>query len=177
MVKSGATVAIIQDGKILLTLRPDFEVWCLPGGHVDPGESVAQAAKREAFEETGLKVELTRLVGVYSRLGGEHTIHLNLFAANPVGGVLTPQPDEVLELAYFSLNDLPSNMFWWHRQKIKDAFAGVTGAVWSFEIVSPVQVPSRQALYDLQAKMGLAPTAFYEYFFESEGTHRVERHV
>ncbi|MCP5097545.1 MAG: NUDIX domain-containing protein [Chloroflexi bacterium] len=177
MVKSGANVAIIQDGKILLTKRQDFEVWCLPGGHVDPGESVAYAAKREAVEETGLTVELTRFIGLYSRLGGEHTIHLSLFAAEPVGGVLNPQLEEVLELAYFAPDALPEHMFWWHRQQIQDAFAGVTGAVWSFEVVSPVQVPSRQALYDLQAKMGLAPTAFYEYFFESEGTHRVERHV
>ena len=82
MVKCGAIVAIIQDGKILLTKRQDFEVWCLPGGHVDPWESVADAAKRESVEETGLEVELTRFIGVYSRLGGEHTIHLNLFCSD-----------------------------------------------------------------------------------------------
>jgi hypothetical protein len=58
----GATVAILRDGKLLLTRREDFEVWCLPGGCVDEDESLADAARREAEEETGLKVRLTRLV-------------------------------------------------------------------------------------------------------------------
>ena len=64
-----ANVAVIQDGKILLTKREDFEVWCLPSGGVEDGESLAEAAIRETKEETGVDVELTRLVGVYSRLG------------------------------------------------------------------------------------------------------------
>ncbi len=50
--KVGVCVAIIENEQILLTKRKDFEVWCLPGGHVDAGETVAQAAVREAFEET-----------------------------------------------------------------------------------------------------------------------------
>jgi 8-oxo-dGTP pyrophosphatase MutT (NUDIX family) len=62
-------VAVIDDGKVLLTKREDFEVWCLPGGGVEDGESMAEAAIRETWEEAGIQVELTRLVGVYSRLG------------------------------------------------------------------------------------------------------------
>ncbi len=62
----GASVAIIQAGQILLIQREDFEVWGLPGGQVEAGESIAQAAMREARAETGLDVELTRLVGIYS---------------------------------------------------------------------------------------------------------------
>ena len=58
------TVAVIQDKKILLTKRDDFEVWCLPGGGVEPGESLAQGAIREVHEETGLEVRLEELVGV-----------------------------------------------------------------------------------------------------------------
>ena len=41
----GVNIAIFQDRKILLTKREDFEVWCLPGGAVDEGETIAQAAK------------------------------------------------------------------------------------------------------------------------------------
>ncbi|HMB31950.1 MAG TPA: NUDIX hydrolase [Desulfohalobiaceae bacterium] len=58
----------IQDQGIVLIERrnPPFG-WALPGGFVDYGEGVEQAAVREAHEETGLEVELIRLLGVYSR--------------------------------------------------------------------------------------------------------------
>lgn len=60
--------AFIQDaeGRVLLTRRADNGRWCLPGGHVDSGESVAEACVREVLEETGLHVEIQRLIGVYS---------------------------------------------------------------------------------------------------------------
>lgn len=87
MTPLGVNISIIQNGKILLTKREDFEVWCLPGGAVDEGESLAQAAIREAREETGLEVELTRLVGVYSRPSWNGPgMHIVSFVARPVGG-------------------------------------------------------------------------------------------
>ncbi|CAN5696976.1 hypothetical protein BH10CHL1_BH10CHL1_44310 [soil metagenome] len=58
MANLGVNIAILTDNKILLTKREDFEIWCLPGGEVDPNESVAQAAMREAWEETGLTVSI-----------------------------------------------------------------------------------------------------------------------
>ena len=64
--KVGVCVAIIRDERVLLTKRSDFEVWCLPGGHVDEGESIAQTAVRETAEETGLEVKLTFMIGLYS---------------------------------------------------------------------------------------------------------------
>jgi len=175
MSKIGSTVAIIQDDKILMTKRSDFEVWCLPGGHVDPGESVAETAVRETREEVGLDVELTRFVGIYTRVGGEYTIHLNLFAARPVGGNLKPQAAEVLAIDTFSPDALPDLMFWWHRQQIADALNGVSGAVWRFEVIPTEVVNSRPELYELQARSGLSPSEFYRYFFEKNGTHRVKR--
>jgi len=79
-------VAVIQDGKILLTQREDFGTWILPSGGVEDGESIAQAAIRETKEETGLDIELTRLVGVYSRLSNMSLGYMILFAAKPIGG-------------------------------------------------------------------------------------------
>jgi 8-oxo-dGTP pyrophosphatase MutT (NUDIX family) len=175
MSKTGSTVAIIKDGKVLMTKREDFEVWCLPGGHTDPGESVAETAVREAHEEIGLKVKLTRFVGVYTRVGGEYTIHLNLFTANVIGGEINLQADEILAIDYFSPDKLPDNMFWWHRQQIADAVNGITGAAWRFEVVPAEIAHSRPELYALKAKSGLAPSEFYKYFFESNGTHRIEK--
>ena len=63
----GAAVAIFENDRLLLTKRDDWELWCLPGGGVDSGETSAQAAVREAFEETGLHVALTELIGIYSQ--------------------------------------------------------------------------------------------------------------
>ena len=119
----GACVAVIESGKILLTQREDFEVWCLPGGHVESGESAAQAAVREAFEETGLKVELTQLIGVYFRNRGDDGIHIFSFLAKPVGGVLKPQLGEVIDVRYFDLNDLPWRVVF--LKKISEGFVAV----------------------------------------------------
>ena len=61
--------AVIFDqnrGKVLLTKRSDNGLWCLPGGRMEPGESVDECCRREVFEETGLIIEPKRLVGVYS---------------------------------------------------------------------------------------------------------------
>ena len=66
MISVGAGVVIVEDGTVLLVKREDLEVWALPGGGVDEGESLAETAVREAYEETGLEVEITHLIGVYS---------------------------------------------------------------------------------------------------------------
>ena len=61
--------AIIFDearAKVLLTRRTDNGLWCAPGGVMESGESAAEACEREVFEETGLRVRVTRLAGVYS---------------------------------------------------------------------------------------------------------------
>jgi ADP-ribose pyrophosphatase YjhB (NUDIX family) len=168
MTMIGANVAIIVDGQVLLAKREDFEVWCLPGGMIEPGESLAQAAIREAREETGLEVELTRMVGVYSRVGGYTDIHGTLFAAIPVGGMLQPQIEEVLDLRYFDADKLPHDMFWWHRSQVHDACNGVgCGIARRTHLPDPQHpVNSRQELYTLRDLSGMSRTAFYHHFFE-----------
>lgn len=179
MIKLGANVAIIQSGKILLTKREDFEVWCLPGGHVEPEESLAQTAIREAREETGLEVELLRLVGVYSRTGsGVADMHVVLFTAQPIGGILKPQVGEVLELDYFALDALPEYMFWWHRQQVADAFDNIGGGVaWTLKVKPTTQVNSRQELYALRDRSDLSRPEFYKYHFEQGGMDEVKLEV
>lgn len=65
--KAGVGVMIPDNqGRILLERRSDNGRWGVPGGKIDPGETIEQAAVREAFEETGLKVAVVRMIGVYS---------------------------------------------------------------------------------------------------------------
>lgn len=63
-----ATNAFVRDavGQVLLVRRSDNSMWALPGGGLDIGESVASCAKRETFEETGYRIRVVGLVGVYS---------------------------------------------------------------------------------------------------------------
>jgi ADP-ribose pyrophosphatase YjhB (NUDIX family) len=135
----GVNVAVCQDRQILLIKRGDFPVWGLPGGHVDDGESMARAAIRETREETGLHVELVRLVGIYSRpdwrYGGDHSI---LFTAKPISGRLQAATDETVDARYFDVEGLPDDLLWYHYQRIIDALSGAAGVVWTQDAVWPL---------------------------------------
>jgi ADP-ribose pyrophosphatase YjhB (NUDIX family) len=164
MVTLGAIVAVIEGDRVLLTRRHDFEVWCLPGGHVDDGESLAGAAMREVREETGLAVELTHLVGVYSKpglFGG--TLHLVLFAGRVVGGTLQPQPEEVVEVGHFGRDDLPALLVWGHREAILDAFDGIGGSIARSNLTAGPPTPglTRATLEPMRAASGLSRADFY----------------
>ena len=157
-------VAVIHEGKILLTKRNDFHVWCIPGGGVEEGESVAEAAIRETKEETGMDVELTRLIGVYSRLGGipDVNVHAVLYEARPIGGKLRIQPGETLEVRYFSSDELPQEMFFGHPKRIADVLCGAQGiSVRQQTTYTGEPALSRKEIVDLMEQSGLSPQEFY----------------
>lgn len=80
--------AIIRDaqGRVLISLRGDMDWYNLPGGGIEPGESVSDGLIREVWEETGLKVKLTKLVGMYSKTEKNEVIIT--FDAEIIGGEL-----------------------------------------------------------------------------------------
>ncbi|HEY3081523.1 MAG TPA: NUDIX domain-containing protein [Chloroflexota bacterium] len=164
-----STVVLRHDGQVLLTKREDFEVWCLPGGGVDGGESLAQAAVREVREETGLEVRLTGLVGLYSR--PDLNSHLVVFAAEPLGGALRLQPFETIEVGYFPPDGLPEPLIWWQRQPILDALAGRRGVVWTLAAPWPLpaEVRTREDLYAFRDRSGLSRSEFYRRYFGDPG--------
>lgn len=132
MTQLSVIVAVIQNGNVLLTKREDFPVWCLPGGAVDPNESVAEAAIREVQEETGFEVVLTRLVGMYSRPQWQTGIHSVFFTADIIGGELAPNPNEVVDADFFPPDQLPKYLVGWQYQYIRDAFqTDQPAVVWS----------------------------------------------
>jgi 8-oxo-dGTP diphosphatase len=120
--KVTADAVVIEDGRVLLVLRgnPPFEgMWALPGGFVDYGEDTGSACVREAYEETGLDVEIKRLVGVYSDPGRDprgHTVSIAYLCVR-VGGCLKPG-DDAKETGWHNLSALPPLAF--DHQKIID---------------------------------------------------------
>ncbi len=97
--------------------------WALPGGFVDYGESLEQAAIREAEEETSLKVELLYQLGAYSdpkRDPRFHTITV-VFVARPVAGRLKAA-DDAKEVGLFDRDNLPQDIAFDHARILKDYF-------------------------------------------------------
>lgn len=169
MINLGVNVAVFQDGRVLLTQREDFEVWCLPGGGVDPGETLAQAAIREVREETGIEVELERLVGMYSRpLWMGKGYHVAVFVAYPIGGTLQPQAGEVIDLGYYDVDAMPY-LLWGQQQRIEDAVAGVVGVIRAQQIPPDAPQLSRQEVYALFKESGLTRLEFYTKYAQVYG--------
>lgn len=161
-------VAVIHQNKILLTQREDFETWILPSGGVENGESLAQAALRETKEETGLDVELTGLVGVYSRLSNMAPVHAILFTAKPVGGEIKCQEGETIAVDWFDFDALPTPLSAGHEKRISDAISGLRGTAVLQELTMP-EMPqglSRKELIELRDASGLSRQDFYLHLFE-----------
>jgi ADP-ribose pyrophosphatase YjhB (NUDIX family) len=146
----GVSVAILYENKILLTKRKDVGFWCIPGGSVEDGETVSQSALREVKEETGLDVELKRLVGIYSRPnwwdGGAHEI---LLSGVPEGGQLKRKTAETLDAGYFGLEELPNEILFWHHRRIHDAFVDRPAILRLQDVVWPFGPATREEAYDL----------------------------
>jgi ADP-ribose pyrophosphatase YjhB (NUDIX family) len=161
-------IAVIHKGKILLTQREDFETWILPSGGVEDGESLAQAAIRETKEETGLDVEISSLVGVYSRLSNIPSVHAVLFTAKPIGGEIKCQEGETISVKWFSFDEIPRPLSVGHKIRIEDAISGKTGMAVLQEIRLPAMPENitQKELYELRDKSGLSRQDFYLKLFE-----------
>jgi 8-oxo-dGTP diphosphatase len=115
----GVFGVIIEDGKVLLGLRRDSDWWNLPGGGMEPGETVDEALRREVLEETGLRVRVGRLVGVYSKPQKQEVVLT--FLCQVEGGELV-ETEEIRECRYVAPDALPANTLPKHAERVRDAF-------------------------------------------------------
>lgn len=127
---------VVRDatGRVLLEKRKDCGLWGLPGGRLDPGESVTQAGIREVKEETGLAIQAVRLIGVYSiptpdRLidypeGLTHSIDIVL-EGSILGGDLA-HSEESEAVGFFDPSALPPETHPAAKQVLEDFVRGVT---------------------------------------------------
>jgi 8-oxo-dGTP diphosphatase len=125
--KTSTAIIPYPDNKILLIKRnthPFVGFWALPGGRMDPGESIDQTVIREVKEETGLDVKILKVIGEYVEKGIREEIdyeyYPTCFVVEPVGGELKKQDSEIQEMKLFSLDALPKPLAFEHEKMIED---------------------------------------------------------
>jgi GrpB-like predicted nucleotidyltransferase (UPF0157 family)/ADP-ribose pyrophosphatase YjhB (NUDIX family) len=117
----GAFAIILdEESRVLLCHRRDHDLWNLPGGRVEAGETPWQGVLREAKEETGLDARVVRLAGVYGKPDVNEVVFS--FVCAVVGGSTTPT-EEADRMAFFAPDSLPPNTPPKQVERIRDAFA------------------------------------------------------
>ncbi|MCU9614982.1 NUDIX hydrolase [Caldibacillus lycopersici] len=123
------TIIVDESGRILLQQRTyPKEVWGLPGGLMELGESTEETAKREVLEETGLLVENLQLIGVYS--GSHHFVRAEngdefysvttAYHTRDFAGEIRIDTTESFKAEFFSLAEFPEKMVRSHKNINED---------------------------------------------------------
>jgi len=104
---STGVFVVVQDGGgkfLVVKHRYGWRRWSLPGGGPEHKELLPDSGKREVLEETGLKVEITEQIGIFTlRLSFGHVV---LFRGHIVSGIMEPDRKEVSECGFYSLEEL-----------------------------------------------------------------------
>lgn len=107
--------------------EPFKDYWALPGGFVDYGETVEDAAKREALEETSITVKLEQLVGVYSKPDRDprrHTVSITYTAKGNMENMKAD--DDACDIGIFTMKDLEKlNIAFDHEEIISDCLKSI----------------------------------------------------
>jgi len=125
--KTSTAIIPFPNNQILLikrNTRPFVGYWALPGGRMDPGETIEQTIVREVKEETGLDVEIVSKIGEYVEMGVkddvEYEYYPTCFEVKHIGGEIKKQESEIQEIRLFRLNELPKPLAFEHDLMIKD---------------------------------------------------------
>lgn len=122
-VKAGCGLLLLVDNKILLGLRntdakyADCDLheegtWTMPGGSIEFGEDIKEAAIREAYEEAGIIIKNPDIICVQNDKNDyAHYISIGLLATSYEGEITVKEPLEITSWQWFSLDNLPKNIF------------------------------------------------------------------
>ena len=140
------------------------------------GDGRVLLTQREVREETGLRVEITHLVGIYSRPTWRTGIHTACFAGRTIGGQLCGQPEKVVDLRFFDPNRLPDDIFAGHELIMLDALAGARGTTAILDGTWPFTSDlSIEAIYAMRDASGLSRRDFYVQRFGPTGSTSLRR--
>jgi len=127
-VKIGLGIVILRDGKILLGERiaghgaGNFQI---PGGHLEFGESLEDGAKREAKEETGLDVEIKKIISVSNDIAyDKHYVTIGFLAESFTGKPQNAEPEKSQNWQWYETNNLPSPIFHHSKRVIENWLNG-----------------------------------------------------
>lgn len=132
----GVGVIILRDGRVLFGKRhinkdkADSELrgegtWTMPGGKLEYNEEIIECAKREVKEETGIILNGVKVICINNdKNEHSHFVTIGLFCDDFKGSAQVLEPDEITEWKWFSLNELPSPMFFPSKKLVKNYLEG-----------------------------------------------------
>ena len=117
-VRMGVRVLMIQDDKVLLIRHTYLNGWFMPGGGLNRNESLEQAARREAKEETGAELGEITLLGIFTNYIQWKTDHTVVFLCKDFN-IIGESDAEIAEMKQFSLSELPEYIYKSHRKLLE----------------------------------------------------------
>ena len=125
---------LVREGKIFLLLRQNTGYmdghYCVPAGHVEPGELPTEAIVREAMEEAGVTVRAEALLLVHTLYRGKHDatgdrVDLFFTAKSWKGEPKNSEPEKCVDAGWFPLNQLPDNWIPYQREVFEKSEQGI----------------------------------------------------
>ncbi len=117
----GARVLLVNKNRVLLLEHHYVPKYYLPGGQIRRDETFEEAAKREVLEETGIKIDNLKLLGIYqSSWEGKRSVQVIFTANTNVLEIKIHDPKEIKNMGWFDLNDLPSDVSEGTQRRIEE---------------------------------------------------------
>jgi ADP-ribose pyrophosphatase YjhB (NUDIX family) len=124
----GVRAMVVRGDEVLLIRhRSGATPWALPGGGVEKHERMAEAARREAFEESGVPVRVEGVLGLYDSFRGTVSNYIGVFICAPLGEPNPPESLEIAEARFFPIRALPPETDAGTKRRVAEFLDGAMG--------------------------------------------------